>query len=254
MKRIIDNRKKEKFMMDDEYLNGMARLCGWQATIVYVSLCRHANKNQECFPSIKLISEENSVSRPTIIKGIDILEKRNIIKVEKTRSKGGKWLNNTYVLLDKSQWNYNQVNDVYTANQVNENTPPSKRHLPIQVNDVDTKETHLKETHLNETHLSELERSQGKEFNKQIAEILNEFKTINSAINFGNKTQRLACQDLITEHGFEQTMRITKFAISVQGQPYMPVITTPYQLHQKFAQLKIATEQHIKKNKPALII
>jgi len=153
MKRIIDKRKKEKFMMDDEYLNGQAKLCGWQGTIVYNSLCRHANINQESFPSIKLMAEQHRVSRPTIIKGIENLEKRNVIQVKKMRTKGGKWLNNTYILLDKSGWDYssqvNVVDTVNTPSQVNVDTPPSQRGLPNQVNVVDTKETHIKETHYN---------------------------------------------------------------------------------------------------------
>ena len=95
--------------MDDAYLNGMARLCGLQATLVYSSLCRHANKYQYAFPSIKLMSEQHSVHRDTIIKGIKNLEKRNVIEIEKKRTKDGKWLNNTYILIDRSEWNYNHV-------------------------------------------------------------------------------------------------------------------------------------------------
>ena len=106
-KRIIDKRKKEKFMMDDEYLNGQARLCGWQATLVYNSLCRHANIDQTSFPSIKLMTEELAVGRNTIIKGVQRLEQNNIIKIGKTRNKNGKWLNNAYTLLDKSVWKKN---------------------------------------------------------------------------------------------------------------------------------------------------
>lgn len=106
----------------------------------------------------------------------------------------------------------------------------------------------LDKIRLDKISTSELECSQNKELNKQIAEILSEFKQINSAINFGHKTNRKACQDLIEEHGFEQAMKITKFAIKVQGKPYMPVITTPYQLVQKMAQLKFNTQQQIEKS------
>src|SRR3990167_2163616 len=105
IKRIIDKRIKEKFLMDDAYLNGQARLCGWQATLVYLSLCRHANIDQESFPSIKLMAEELEISRNTVKKGIENLEKYNVISVKKQkRGKLGKWLNNTYILIDKSEW------------------------------------------------------------------------------------------------------------------------------------------------------
>jgi len=110
-KRIIDQRKKEKFMVDDEYLNGMARKAGWQATLIYVTLCRHVDKSQECFPSIKKMMDKLGVSRNTVLKGIKNLEARNVIRVKKTRTEGGKWLNNKYILIDKSEWQYGQLPD-----------------------------------------------------------------------------------------------------------------------------------------------
>jgi len=171
-KRIIDKRKKEKYMLDDEYLNGMARLCGWKGTIVYNSLCRHVDNEQQCFPSLELIAEQHGVSRPTVLNGIEELVKRNVIFVEKIRSKNGKWLNNSYTLIDKLEWDYSikatknkrgtnqkkvngkfvQVNDTDTVtksvrihHQVND-TDTS------QVNDTDTKETHKQGNTYKETH------------------------------------------------------------------------------------------------------
>lgn len=90
--------------MDDAYLNGYARLCGWKATLVYMSLCRHASKDQFCFPSIKLMSEEHRVSRDVIGDGIKVLKDWNIIEVGQRKGSHGLWKNNTYTLLDKSVW------------------------------------------------------------------------------------------------------------------------------------------------------
>lgn len=147
MRRVIDKRNKEKFQVDDAYLNGMAKICGWQGTIVYTSLCRHASKEQESFPSIRLMAEQHNVGRNTILKGIENLQSRNVISVEKTRSKLGKWLNNTYILLDKSEWDYTQVPVEDTAIQVLVETSPSPREIPSQVPVEDTNGTHIKETH-----------------------------------------------------------------------------------------------------------
>src|SRR6185369_6565318 len=113
-KRIIDERKKEKFMVDDEYLNGQARLCGVYASMVYMVLCRHASQEQECFPSVKLIAEKLGISPRATITAIQTLEKRNVISVGKVRKKDGKWLNNRYTLLDKAEWDYTQVQDMHT--------------------------------------------------------------------------------------------------------------------------------------------
>ena len=90
--------------MDDEYLNGYARLCGWKAALVYTALCRHAGKDQSCFPGIKLLSEKLGISEKSIKRGIRDLEKWNIIQVVRNRGRNGIWRNNTYILLDKSVW------------------------------------------------------------------------------------------------------------------------------------------------------
>lgn len=97
---IRDLRRKTKFFVDDEYLNGYAKKCGTTATAVYLSLCRHADKKQKCYPSIKKIAEEHNISVRSVYRGLDILEKYNIIK----RKRAGKQLTNRYYLLDKSEW------------------------------------------------------------------------------------------------------------------------------------------------------
>jgi hypothetical protein len=79
---IRDIRRKEKFQIDDEYLNGYARHCGPMATLVYLSLCRHANSSQQCFPSKKLISEELNIGECSVYNGLKALEEWNIIRVE----------------------------------------------------------------------------------------------------------------------------------------------------------------------------
>ena len=98
-------RTMEMFQIDDAYLNGYAQLVGWKGTLVYLSLCCHANKDQEEFPSIELMSEELAISRDSIMRGIKDLVDWNIIKIdERHRGESGAWKNNFYVLLDKSCW------------------------------------------------------------------------------------------------------------------------------------------------------
>lgn len=78
--------------------------------------------------------------------------------------------------------------------------------------------------------------------NFQITEIMNLFKKkINPTISFGNKTQRQAIVDLLAvcSGGLEELKKIVEYAISIQGKKYSPVITTPYQLKEKFASLMV---------------
>ncbi|MDD5146057.1 MAG: helix-turn-helix domain-containing protein [Candidatus Pacebacteria bacterium] len=97
---VRDLRIKEKFFVDDLYLNGYAKKCGIYATGVYLSLCRHANKEQLCYPSLKTIAKELKISRSQVIRAIKILKENKIIKVIRI----GKKLNNRYLLIDKSEW------------------------------------------------------------------------------------------------------------------------------------------------------
>lgn len=97
---VRDMRHKEKFFLDDEFLNGYAKLLGVYCVGVYVSLCRHANKNQKCWPSVQKIQEELGIGRDSVISSVKRLEFWKIIK--KTRT--GKQLVNRYHLLDRKQW------------------------------------------------------------------------------------------------------------------------------------------------------
>ena len=90
--------------MKNKYFDKYANLCGWKATIVYASLCRHANKERMCFPSINKLAKQHNVSRNTILKGIKILEMWRIIKVRRVKNSAGKQLNNLYSLHDISEW------------------------------------------------------------------------------------------------------------------------------------------------------
>lgn len=261
-RRIIDNRKKEKFMIDDEYLNGMAKLCGWQGTIVYNSLCRHTNRDQECFPSINLMAEQHHVSRPTILKGIEALERRNIIDVSKKRSKGGKWLNNTYILLDKSGWDYSQVNvddmvETPSNGMVTKSTPdtlPSQHGLPSQVNVTDSKETHGKETHDKETHPSKTSvlpvvQKDGLLINQ----VFQLFELVNPTIGqyYGNKTQRTACERLLAKWSLEEIAGWVAVLPELNANQYAKGKSiTPWEMVKNMGFIKAFIDQK-KKQKPS---
>lgn len=106
--KIRDARAKERFQIDDQYLNGWAKKCGWQASLVYMSLCRHADREGESFPSIKLMAKELRVSERTIRRGVKTLQHHNIISIERVKNNQGRWLNNLYILMDKGVWKDDQ--------------------------------------------------------------------------------------------------------------------------------------------------
>lgn len=104
--KVRDRRNKGWFYLDNEYLNGIGKHLGPTGISVYVSLCRHADDEQKCFPSQDLIAKEIGSSSRNVRRYLRKLQELNIIQLKKTRKSGGQWLNNTYYLLDKSEWIY----------------------------------------------------------------------------------------------------------------------------------------------------
>lgn len=104
---IRDQRQKEWFWIDNEFLDEYAKLVGPVATLVYLSLSRHSdNGTQTAFPSMETIGKEVGVSsRNTISKGIKKLREYGIIDIkEAVNPANGKRLNNVYTLLSRKFW------------------------------------------------------------------------------------------------------------------------------------------------------
>lgn len=81
----------------------------------------------------------------------------------------------------------------------------------------------------------------------EVNQLLYFFKqTINPHINFGNKTERRACEDLIKTYGFEKVKQAMGFLEEKRKtDKYLPLITTPYELWTKWAKIK----QHLETKK-----
>ncbi len=104
---VRDLRERNKFVVDDKFLNGYARFLGIYCVGVYNSFCRHANKEQKCWPSIKKVSQELNICRNKVIGSIKYLEFWQIIEKQRI----GKMVTNRYFLLDKKQWKpLNEIN------------------------------------------------------------------------------------------------------------------------------------------------
>lgn len=115
---IRDLREKGRFIVDDKFINGYARFLDVYAVGVYNSLCRHADKKQKCYPSIKTIMQELSIGKNKVVDSIKYLEFWRIIKKQRLGLK----LTNRYLLLSKRQWkplneeNLKTFSEVYNIN------------------------------------------------------------------------------------------------------------------------------------------
>lgn len=90
--------------------------------------------------------------------------------------------------------------------------------------------------------VSTSEQSSQKNDEDKVIEVF--YNLINPTINWGNKTTRKACNNLIKRFGLEETLRMAEQICSVQGKDrYAPTATTPYQMQEKLAQFKIYFEK-----------
>jgi hypothetical protein len=75
---------------------------------------------------------------------------------------------------------------------------------------------------------------EAEKLNKEILNIYDIFyTTVNPTINFGNKTTRNACIDLLKKYGHEKVEAMATYVVNNQGKKFFPTITTPYQMKEK---------------------
>jgi len=230
-----DKRKKGWFWMDNDYLNGYARLFGAVGTAIYVSLCRHANnETQECFPAQSKIAEELGIVERTVRNYIGLFEKYHLITVEREydpRTK--KRLNNVYTLVDRECWDKPEAIVAFGKAR------GTKQHKPEATDDTNrrhqlpNKETNNNKTYNNKTKLATT---------GVVADtnsLIELFKTINPTYEniYKNKTERSALENLVKKFGREKVEATIKALPSIVNKKYAPTITKPTQLENKLAEL-----------------
>ena len=144
--------------------------------------------------------------------------------------------------------NYDRYQTIQNYESTNESTnertnaEPMRNH-PLPDNNKNEKNENNKQRakpDVKEAEVFTEEQLKEKQLNEQIQEVIDLFyNSVNPNINYGNKTTRSACKFLIDKYGVDQVKRATEYAVSVQGKPYAPTITTPFQLKEKMSQLAI---------------
>ncbi len=173
--KVRDRRNKGWFYMDNDYLNGYAKHFGAMGTSIYMSLCRHADGGQKCFPSQKLIAKELNIGERTVRDYLNHFAKYQLIHIQREKSEKGTWLNNVYTLLDKSEWIKPQarVASGATGKEIHKPkaTDDSNQRQWLPHKDTNRKKTHIrKERHLKNSE----ERIAPKK--REIAELVATFK------------------------------------------------------------------------------
>ena len=231
-----DRRSKGWFWMDNDYLNGYAKLFGATGTAIYLSLCRHANsETQQCFPAESTIAEELHITSRTVRKYIKLFEKSCLISVSREWDNATKRRkNNVYTLLDKVEWKKPEEIISYGKSRGN------KKQKPEEIKDTSHgKQFPNKETHINKTNNKKTNIATQGVAGKKINDLIDLFKKVNPSWEklFSNKTQRSAIERLMGKMGFEELEDLINYLPYTNAKKYAPIITTPLQLEDKLGAL-----------------
>ena len=154
---IRDARRKDKYTVDDEYLNGYAKVCGIYATGVYNVLCRHADfHTQQSFPSIETIAEKLGIGKRTVSRALAVLEGYNVIAKERVRHpQTSRWKHNSYTLVDKTKWKPH-ASQAHGSTCLSGHEPHAcecKSHMPVGTLRLHIRRLHIKRIFLTKNHL-----------------------------------------------------------------------------------------------------
>lgn len=176
--------------------------------------------------SLSQISLGTGMSRVTCCKAINKLESMNIIT-----KKGNSNINIYGILKNYEHWK--PLPKKVTAVKL---LPKKVMTVTKKGNSLLPKKVHTIDTITKDTITIDNNISDDTSHNIQLV-----FKTFyeegNEGINFGNKTERKAAEWLLKKYGLDKTINTIKYAMSLNGKPYAPVISTPYQLKNNLVKL-----------------
>ena len=164
----------------------------------------------------------------------------NKVKYDKT-----KWYSMpSYAIDDAISQNDQSIGQIDQSNsQIDESTGQIGEPIPDIKPVINTISKHI---------VAEEETSADTEFKS----LYNEFIELNPHLNWGNKSERKATQELLDKHGFEQSMGIVKLYKENMADKFCPVATKPTAFVRKMGDLgvyfsKLKEEEN---NKPKTIV
>lgn len=179
--------------------------------------------------SIKNIANQSKEGREAIKNAIKELETQHLLKRTKFQNELGYW-DVEYLLLEHNVGKSCDGKPV-TGKPVT-GKPANNSNKELSKKDIVKKKETISEN----------------KFSQEIITILDLFSQINPSIQYGNKTQRKVCEDMIKKYRSDNVINMVKQVISVQGEKYAPVATTPYAMYKKLGEFKIYFEKQKKAN------
>lgn len=272
-KRIVDKRNKEKFFVDDLFLDKFSKVLDPTCLLTYMWLCRYSNQDGMSFPGQETLAEKIGVSVRTVQRNIESLRDHKLIEIQRM----GKTRTNRYFLLDKAHWLDHPQHDTHVVSQdevirhpcqvtdttpmsghnESDTTPVSRQHDTHVVSHTTPMSHHSKEFQLrvpeegvNDTNVSlQPEAAEPNIINS----IFTLFREVNPTLNYANKTERSAAERLIKEIGETKALSSTRFAVlaAKSGDEFAPSITSPLELEKKMGKLiRFFNKKQLEQSKP----
>lgn len=146
-------KKRGWFWCDNTLIGKMGNYLEPSGIAIYIALCRRTNiHTQECYPSEETIGHDIGASDRTVRNYLPRLVAAKMIVIRRKKRIKGKWLNNTYILLDKSEWRIPREESSFGKKEVV--CKPEEKKEKNQRKILPLKETYIKENKLpNRTNL-----------------------------------------------------------------------------------------------------
>jgi len=96
---VQDGRTRHWFYIDNALIDQYAAAIGAMGLAVYTALVRHANGSGKAYPSLRRLERLLGISRHTLIKYLDILEKHALIAKHYRKSTDGDATSTLYIIL-----------------------------------------------------------------------------------------------------------------------------------------------------------
>lgn len=198
---------------------------------IYFWICEHADEDGVCYPGRKLLAEEAG----TTVKTVDLAIKMFVddgVLVKTSRKKPGtkQNLSNLYQIM-------------IIEGVVAKKTPPSSDFDPTPSSENDTVTIPIRTIPNNIAG----DTPAGEKNTASIPVVIKAFEGINPTCKryYGNKTQRKACDELISHYGTVRVVDVVSKALpKTNAIAYFPTITTPLQLLEKWSILESAINKH----------
>ncbi|MFA5131760.1 MAG: helix-turn-helix domain-containing protein [Candidatus Paceibacterota bacterium] len=189
MEELNNNTKSGQwFSVDNILIDEYSPKIGHVALAIYICLKRHSNLESYAWPTHDLLAQELNISKRTIIRNIHLLEKYNLVIMEKRR-RGGHWANYGYVLTNRDSWY--QPGDKKSPGRVTKKASPSDKNNKYQVTESHSKNTNIKNTNIKifqckKTNIAPAKELTPDEARKRYKEIGKTLKTELVDQSFGN--------------------------------------------------------------------